>query len=73
MRLHPPRGALLTDAVRQGNRARYASWPDIWARRPPHSEHPEDLMRSLREVDFLPLDEVARTVASAKEQARLLS
>lgn len=30
-------------------------------------------MRSLREVDFLPLDEVARTVPSAKEQARLLS
>lgn len=63
---------LLTAAVQAGHTARYASWPDIWAKcRPPYSEHPEELMRALRKVDFLALDEIGLTVSTEKEQARL--
>ncbi|HVJ38336.1 MAG TPA: ATP-binding protein [Stenotrophomonas sp.] len=63
---------LTTAATLLGMEARYASWPEVWNRcRPPYTEHPEELMRTLASVEFLALDELGLRAASDKEQARL--
>lgn len=63
---------LVTATIQAGYSARYASWPDVWARcRPPFTEHPDELLRALAKVDFLALDEIGLKAATEKEQARL--
>lgn len=63
---------LVTAVIGAGFKARYASWPEVWARcRPPYDGNPEVLLRELGSVDFLALDEIGVRAGTAKEQERL--
>lgn len=63
---------LVTAVIGAGFKARYASWPEAWARcRPPYDGNPEVLFRELASVDFLALDEIGVRAGTSKEQERL--
>ncbi|KRC34862.1 MULTISPECIES: ATP-binding protein [unclassified Lysobacter] len=63
---------LVSAVIGAGFKARYASWPEAWARcRPPFDGSPELLFRELMNVDFLALDEIGIRSGTPKEQERL--